>query len=209
MRIRFLAIGLIAGLLAACTGGDDDPKPSPSRTQPRSAATSSATPTSASPSPSRTGPLTTGPNVRPGEKPPVLPAIASQHTQLGAIAFGGYYFKALDWSIATNDATAVVAISAAGCKACARVREAVDTLHRRHQIQKGGRIKVRTFGDVHQKFEVKADYVIRVVYDEDAVQLSGPGQDPRTTVPAARNAASYVFVSWVGGAWKVTEVTEA
>src|SRR4051794_37157925 len=73
---RLLAIALIAGFLAACTGSDGDPKPTPS---PTSRPPTSSVVVSPSPTPSPTGPLTTGPNVRPGEKPPQLPAQARLH----------------------------------------------------------------------------------------------------------------------------------
>jgi hypothetical protein len=205
--IRLLAIGLIAGLLAACSGGGADPDPTPAPTP--STRPSSVAPSSTPATPSRTGPLTTGPNVRPGEKPPVFPELAKQHTANGAVVFGGYYFKALDWVIATNEAGPIDAISAPGCKACARVVAAVETLKHRHEFETGGRIQIRTVALARSRASIPADYVISVVYDEGAVRVAGPGQPPRTTVPAHTNAASLVYVRWSTNRWQVAEVTAA
>jgi hypothetical protein len=154
--------------------------------------------------------LTTGPNARPGEKPPTFPEAARHHTLTGAVAMGGFYFEALDWTIATNDAASVVEISAKGCQACARVVAAVETLHRKGQVETGGRITVHRYANVvGAKFDQEADYVIRVVYDEGAVHLKQPGHATKMTVPASKNAVSLVFVSWGGAMWKVVEVAQA
>ncbi|MDT4945157.1 MAG: hypothetical protein QOH14_1890 [Pseudonocardiales bacterium] len=75
-------------LAAACTGGGATRTSTPPPPDTPSASANS----SPSPSPSRTGPLSTGPNVRPGEKPPVLPEAAKEHSPGGALVFAGYYF---------------------------------------------------------------------------------------------------------------------
>jgi hypothetical protein len=97
--MAILTVGAV--LVAACDGGGSG---HPSRSSGPVPSTGSSTAPSLSPSPSRTGPLTTGPGVQPGEKPPVLDAEAKQHTASGALAFAIYYFRAYDWGIATNDA---------------------------------------------------------------------------------------------------------
>ena len=48
----------------------------------------------------------------------MVPAAAKQHTQEGALAFAGYFIKALDWSIATTDTTSLDSVSDPECKAC-------------------------------------------------------------------------------------------
>ena len=97
MRIGLAALLVVATLLAAaCNGGAAESSPTSSAT---SMPVSSPT---AKPSSSPAGPATTGPNVRPGERPPIMPAAAKQHTQEGALAFAGYFIKALDWSNRDN-----------------------------------------------------------------------------------------------------------
>jgi hypothetical protein len=206
VRTRFLAIGVIAGLLAACTSSKADPKPTPSSAARTTAASAAG---SATPTPSRTGPLTTGPNVRPGEEPPILPAIAHRRSDAGATAFGAYYFRALDWSIATNDATAVNLISDKACKACQRVSAAIGTLKGNHQTEVGGRIDVVAYGLAQGRFDVRSEHVVKVEYDEQAVRLTRSGAAEQTTLRAVRGASSYVFVSWMDGGWRIVEVEQA
>ena len=43
----------------------------------------------------------TGPNTRPGEKPPLMPLEATQHTPEGAKAFAEFFIKTIDWGYAT------------------------------------------------------------------------------------------------------------
>ena len=98
MRIGVAGSLVVVTLVAAaCDGGAPTPPPS------YSVASVAAAPSTAAPSSSPTSPATTGPNVRPGERPPVMPAAAKQHTQEGALAFATFYIKALDWAIAATD----------------------------------------------------------------------------------------------------------
>jgi hypothetical protein len=48
--------------------------------------------------------LLTGADVRPGEMPPTQDPHFITDDSGGAIAFAGYFYKALDWSIATTNA---------------------------------------------------------------------------------------------------------
>ena len=100
MRIGVTGLVAVVTLVAAACGGGAAEHPSTS--SPASVPVSSAT---ATPAVSPTSPATSGPNVRPGERPPAMPAAAKQHTQEGALAFAGYFIKALDWSIATTDSS--------------------------------------------------------------------------------------------------------
>ncbi len=44
----------------------------------------------------------TGPNTRKGEKPPVMPVLATKHTAAGAQAFAEFFIKTIDWGYATT-----------------------------------------------------------------------------------------------------------
>ena len=56
---------------------------------------------------------TTGPNLlHPGERPPVMPALATQHTPEGAVAFAKFFIQTIDWGFATQDAPEIIAITA-------------------------------------------------------------------------------------------------
>ncbi len=96
LAVSVAVVGLSG--LAGCTsgGGENLRSALPTGTQ---------APVSASPTltPSRTGPMTTGPNVDPGEIPPAIDPIAKRaHASAGALAFAVFYIRALDWSQATS-----------------------------------------------------------------------------------------------------------
>jgi hypothetical protein len=164
-------------------------------------------PSSPSASPSRTGPLTTGPNVRPGEKPPTFPPQSRERTENGALQFAGYYFKAYDWGYATNDPYLVQQISLPSCKGCQVYVRGLQSLQKTHQTLTGGRIRIRSAQVLSGRFRVKADYAVDVAVDEQPVVLHGGGRPTKTVAPRVTDDHSVVFVSWRAGAWTVVEVT--
>jgi hypothetical protein len=201
VQIRFLAIVAVVAILASgCTSGESSPRPS------SSASPSGPSTALTSPSPSRTGPLTTGPNVRPGEKPPTLPAAAKQHTPAGALAFAEYYFQAFDWGYATSDPFLVQEISGPKCTACQRYVNGLETLTQSAGYVRGGRVSLESAKLVTGSFRVKSDYVVELVNREQAVVLVKPGVTPTTAQAAVRDDTSLVFASWVAGRWQVDEV---
>jgi hypothetical protein len=152
------------------------------------------------------GPLLAGPSVRPGEKPPVLRADATQHTPTGALFFGGYYFKAYDWSIATSDTYLLDQVSLSVCSSCQDVIKAIHGVQRKHQVLQGGRIEV--VGSqlvVGQTYDIRADEVVKVHTHQDAYTLTSAGH--AKTVGKSEDTSSLVFVAWRAGSWKVVEVT--
>jgi hypothetical protein len=197
VRTRFLLIAaVVTSLGAACTSGSGNPKH----------ASSTPSVSTASPTPTRTGPLATGPGVRPGEKPPTLPQAAKQRTPAGALAFAAYYFKALDWSIATTDAYLLRNISSPSCPACRRAITGLTSLRAEHGNVSGGRIRISSAKVVTGTFKVRSDYVVEVFVDEDPVVLIRASAPPTTTAPRATNDPSLVFVSWADSGWKIIEV---
>jgi hypothetical protein len=200
MRTRLAVIvAVLAVLGAGCGGGGPAHKSSDSAPTPTS---SSSTPVTASPTP--TGPLTTGPGVLPGEKPPVLSAEAKQHTPTGALAFAVYYFKALDWSFASNDAYLLRKIGTATCSACNRYITALDGLAASERLT-GSRITIVSGRLVAGSFKVKSDEVAEFVLNDQAAVLTKPSAPPSTVAPAATHDHSLVFVSWIDGGWKVID----
>ena len=138
MRNGLAALLVVVTLVAAaCNSGAAKSSPTSSAT---SVPVSSPT---AKPSSSPAGPATTGPNVRPGERPPVMPPAAKQHTQEGALAFAGYFIRALDWSIATTDLSAVASDQRSKLR-CMQLLyfEEIRDLRAEGRIIQGGRIKL-------------------------------------------------------------------
>lgn len=200
---RLLAIALIVGLVTACTGGSsNDPKPSPSPTT----RPTSSTATSHSPSPTQTGPLTTGPNVRPGEKPPDYPVLAREHSARGALALAIYYFRAYDWGYATNDGTLVREVSKKSCEGCAIYLNGLSALKQKHEVLTGGRLTIpRSSVRANAGGKYGAEYVANMVTDEEPIVLR-TSSGSRTVSPRYRNFHSLVFLSWSQSHWVVAEV---
>jgi hypothetical protein len=188
-------------LVAGCDGGGHSSGPSDSAR----ASGPPSTATSFRPSPTRTGPLTTGPNVQAGEKPPVLSEGAKQHTPAGALLFATYYFKAYDWGIATTDPYLVQQVSAPTCGACRRYVNGLNSLRRGGGYAKGGRINVKSTKLVTGSFRLKSDYVVATTLAEEALIEVRPSATPTTMAPATQDT-SLVFVSWAGRGWQIIEV---
>src|SRR5947209_10050313 len=138
-----LAAGATAVLAAACTSARTPPnysansvapastKPAPTEPAPTEPAPTEPAPSvthsfalSSSPpsglSTARMSPLTSGPNIRPGEKPPVLDPLGRQHSSEGALIFTSYFIHTLDWGIATTDPSLLQNSALPSCQACAR-----------------------------------------------------------------------------------------
>ena len=191
-----------AGVLAGCTssGGQHLHSALP---------TGTVAPVSASPSPtpSRTGPLTTGPNVRPGEKPPTLGQTATGRNPSGALSFAVYYYRALDWSLATTDPYLLAQISAASCQTCRSHIEAISHLRSKSGHIQGGRIRVNSASLVDRREQIKSDYVIELKTSQEATVFVNP-DGTKTAGPPASTGVSYVLVSWTHGRWTVVEESE-
>src|SRR6185436_18107587 len=119
MRIGVTGLLAVVTLIAAACGGSAAEPPSTSSLASVPVSSATATP-AVSP--------TSGPNARPGERPPAMPAAAKQHTQDGALAFAGYFIRALDWSIATTDPKLLIPVSAPACSACVSYVEEIRDL---------------------------------------------------------------------------------
>jgi hypothetical protein len=204
VRVRFgwlLSLVVVGCGLAACTttaSGAHDPKSSaPSSTvQPSTSATAT---------PSPTGPKTTGPGVRPGEKPPVLDAIAKEHSSTGALEFAVYYIKALDWSLATTDPYLLKQISAATCKTCEGYVKALSELAAQGGTVQGGRIRFRSSRLFDGAGDVTADYIVEVTYTQAPLTRVFPTASPSNDSTTPTTYHSHVFVSWGGTSWRIVE----
>jgi hypothetical protein len=200
LPLAAVALSAIVGLTTACTSGHGA---NPS-TIPAPSGTPTTTPT-LSPTPTRTGPLTTGPNMSPGENPPTFPTAATAHTATGALQFAYYYYDAFDWSIATNDSYLIPHISLPSCQACRRLINGLADLRSRGQVLHGGRLSISSASIVSGSFNFKSDYVIKVILKEGNETLEQPDGSLATVAPAA-DTTSLVFVSWFTDAWKIVEV---
>lgn len=151
--------------------------------------------------------MTTGPNVRPGEKPPVYPDLAKQHTANGALAFAIYFMQSFDWGYATNDPSILGTLALSSCKGCVTYRQSLASVESKGERLTGGRLTPRSGQVLHEKFDFPADYVLDMVYDEEPVMISGPGHPSVTAAPALSGHHTLVFVRWASGRWRVADIT--
>ena len=200
MRLRPLMVSIVGVLLLAdCGSSGDKPSPSPTPT----ATPNSATP-SPTPSPSRTGSLTSGANVRPGETPPVLDKFAKQHNSAGALAFASYFIKALDWSLATTDPYLIKQISAPSCQACKAYINRLSIFQREGGHVRGGRISLKSESIVQGQGKVKADYIVLTQFSQQPASVIIGSASP-SPVSAQSEVTSYVYLTWLAGSWRVVE----
>jgi Family of unknown function (DUF6318) len=184
-------------LLTECSGSGSHPDSTPSATAvPSSSATSaSATPT---PSPTATTPLLTGAAVKPGEVPPTEDPHFITDDQGGAITFAGYFFRALDWSIATTNPNLLRAISAPSCATCQGYIHDIDAVAAKGGHSEGSRISAYEFAPAHGDL-VAAQFVIQVTLTQQPqVLVSADGT--RSTPPPPNNpVVTYVYMDWQNG----------
>ena len=138
-----MGFGLIGLVAAACTRGSATPNLSPVSSAPPSSVASS--PVSVSPTVPPLYPADvplTGHNVRPGEKPPVYPAAAKQHSQAGANAFAEFFLRTWDWAYATTNPSYMQHYFGSTCGLCTGVATGINkTAAERHWFL-GGRLTV-------------------------------------------------------------------
>ena len=199
MRIGVTGLVAVVTLVAAACGGGAAEHPSTS-----SLASGPVSTPTARPAVSPTSPATSGPNVRRGERPPTMPAAAKEHTQEGALAFAGYFIRALDWSIATTDPSLLVPISSPSCAACNSYISRLNSLRRAHGYLQGGRLKLISEKIAIGSFSIRSDYVIVTRTFQEAVLLISPRVKP-SHISDATQDESRVYVMWARNGWIAVE----
>jgi Family of unknown function (DUF6318) len=204
-----IAFVLAAVLLTAgCTASGGKASPPPATASGQSSTTPSpASSGPASSGPASSGPVISGPNVRPGEKPPVFPAEAKQHTSEGALMFAGYFVKALDWSLATTDPALLKPISAPTCQACHSYIDAIGTLAAGGGHVVGGRIHSSGLMLENPSSRISNSVVVSETSTQQAVVLIRPGASPSSVAPSAQTSTSQLRLSWVIDRWLLAEET--
>ena len=201
MRNGLAALLVVVTLVAtACNGGAAESSPTSSAT---SVPVSSPT---AKPSSSPAGPATTGPNVRPGERPPIMPPAAKQHTQEGALAFAGYFIRALDWSIAITDATSLDSVSAPECKACRSYITELNRLRAEGGGIQGGRIALTSASADPGQRDRPSEYQIAVRYVQDPDYVIRPSSIPSPDGTTSKTYRSFVLLRWIATGWQAVEL---
>jgi len=189
-----LIAAIVVGLLPACTSGDPKPNLSTVTTASVPSSTASASPSVA----------TTGPNVLPGARPPVMPEFAEQRTADGAMIFVSYLIQALDWGYSTTDSRAVRPYFAVGCGSCDAQVAAFDDIKNAGHHFRGGHLTVISVGTapLGARF-ARAERAIDVTIDIGSVEvLDASGTQVEPVLPAKRHTFR-VYVGWLDQSWKV------
>lgn len=194
MRRRLLCLVAVIVMPAAGCGKSGVPAAKPSPNVPTSAPVRPRT----SPSPSRTGPLTTGAGVLPGEKPPVEPDLAKQHTVDGAVQFAVYFIRVLSWSVATTDPYLIPKLSAPTCQACKRFVTSLETLRNTGEVA-GGWLDIESMTMTMGHGPAIGDQAIEFGLRETRAVVRSAPSDP----PATAQFKSIVLVSWISNQWLV------
>jgi hypothetical protein len=203
-----IVLAVCAAALAACGGSADNfstVSPTPSAPGSRSASGSaSASPTAA---PTQTGPLLTGHGVSPGEVPPTRSSFSLQHNSDGALAFAAYFYRALDWSIATTDPYLLRQISAPTCIGCNKYINAMTALEHAGGYSVGGRGHATSFALVHGDSRVTAEFTVQVtLIQQSQVVVTSPGAPATTYSNSGNPETNFLYVSWGNAGWQAIEI---
>jgi hypothetical protein len=145
---------------------------------------------------------TTGPNAEPGETPPVMLVLATEHTPAGAKAFAEFFIKTIDWGFATMSGAYLRHYSAANCTTCVSLADGLDQARRAGHKYIGGRSTI--LGARPGKGGSLRSQVVTISstsfeeIDENGKFVSG---DP------AYAAQRFEFgLRWTHGGWRATSV---
>jgi hypothetical protein len=203
-----IALAACAAALVACGGSAENlstVSPAPSAV-PSSRSTSSASATPTTP-PTQTAPLLTGHGVTPGEVPPTRSAFSLQHNSDGALAFAAYFYKALDWSIATTDPYLLRQISAPTCIGCNKYIASMDAIKAAGGFSTGGRGTLTAEQLVTGDGRVQAQYTVQVTLTQTTqVVVTSSGAAPTTYPHDASAVTNFLYVSWAANGWQAVEI---
>jgi Family of unknown function (DUF6318) len=208
-RARVVACAAVM-LAAACTRGGTKPNYSPNSVL--SALRTLAPPVTATSRPSSrpstvsTGPRTTGPNVRPGEKPPVLDPLGTQRSSAGALLFADYFIRVLDWSLATTDPYLVQRLSLPTCQACAQYGDRLGRLRKSGGYVRGGRITVNSTSIAAGNSAFKSDCIVQAFLTQDADTVVTRTAPPSTESTRASTSGLRLYLSWLRDHWAISEI---
>jgi uncharacterized protein DUF6318 len=201
---RVLLLCLLA--TAALTGCTSD--------QPAQGDTSIPTLTTYSPpsyatAPAGTPPITSGHNVRPGEKPPTFPQSMEKNLPSAAGTFAVYWVQTIDWGYATVDSTLARRAFSPVCTDCTQFMRIFDDAHAKGVHFRGGRMAISKWlirpNDRHNG----ATAVIDVTVSIGALQAIDRTGKVVEADPAEARVMYRVWLKWTGTKWTVVDTKQA
>ena len=128
---------------------------------------------------------------------------SKEHTADGALEFGAYFYRALDWSIATTNSYLLKQISAPTCEGCNGYIKTIDDLAARHGYSSGGRLTLTSIGFGKTDSTIKADYTIRAEISQTTqVVVKSASAEPSTHPNDPAPGTVFVLVNWGPTGWQ-------
>jgi hypothetical protein len=149
---------------------------------------------------------TTGPNVRPGEKPPVLSALGRENSRAGSILFATYWMQTIDWAYATTDSHLARSVYAGTCSGCARfLRITIDDVRSRGRHFEGGRIGVTGTTIQPNDRRSGSTSVVDVTVSQAALRVVDAAGVVRERTPPSNEVVFRTWLRWSHGVWTVVD----
>jgi hypothetical protein len=146
---------------------------------------------------------TTGPNVNgPGERPPVEPVTATQHSAAGAKAFAEFFIRTIDWGYATTSSAYMRHYFEPSCEQCEVVARLLDNAHRSGDHYIGGRIALKSSQVLAFEPVPTVDLHLLVTADE-VIDSHGKPKDADVAYPNLRERIS---LTWDCGRWVIKDM---
>jgi Family of unknown function (DUF6318) len=189
-----------ASAVAGCTtASPDDPPPTITSTyQPHSHPATPTTPP----------PISTGANVRPGEKPPTLSPVGKTNTAAGALAFADYWMRTLDWGYATTDSTLAKSAFVDSCSNCAVLVKQFDDARAKGRHFRGGRSRVSSSSLQTNDHHNDATAVDDVTISTQPVRVLDSAGRVVDSAPANGTLTFRTWLKWRAIGWRVVDWKE-
>jgi hypothetical protein len=199
--------GALALIVTACTSNGGG---GPTFTPPTSTYQPPTQSTSPDPTTTTTPPVTTGPNVRPGEKPPTFPASLQVNARGAADGFAQYWMRTLDWGYATTDSSLAKAAYSKSCTDCARfVKGNFDDTRSQGLRFRGGRVgflESTLQPTDHRNGATQIDDVTVSVGALETLDHTGHVVSRAAAIP---HITYRIWLRWTGKRWTVVDWKEA
>jgi hypothetical protein len=149
---------------------------------------------------------TTGPNLlRKGERPPVMPVLATQHSAAGAVAFAKFFELTIDWGYATTSTTYMKHYYEPSCVTCKSIQLGLDNAAAKHRHFVGGRMTITRTDGCPLDGTKHAEQCELVVYRLTSVEVVARNGDFVDADPAME-LKDQIWLRWRTGGWTVVEM---
>ena len=200
LLLCLLATAALAGCTSEQRAQGDTSTPTLSTYSPPSYATA----------PASTPPITTGPNVRPGEKPPTFPASLNRNDRVAADVYAKYWMQTLDWGYATTDSALARRAFLPVCTDCERfVKGNFDGARAKGEHFRGGRVSFVSSSIQPNDHRRDSTAVSDVTVSVAALETLDRGGRVIAHAAAIPKITYRIWVRWAGARWFVVDWKEA